>query len=72
MTELLKPTDGKCAKCGSPDMLLAEDFTRYSTCEVEDGKWVASAGNDEPSAADDAVRFFCPGCGAGHEVPEEL
>lgn len=33
-----KAVEGKCAKCGSTDFTLAEDFTEYSTCTFEDGE----------------------------------
>lgn len=28
--------EGKCAKCGSTDFTLAEDFTEYSTCTFDE------------------------------------
>ena len=61
-------TDGKCSKCGSPDMLLAEDRTFYSTVEFEGGEWVEGCVTEEASSAEDAVRFFCTACGAYHAM----
>jgi hypothetical protein len=72
MTEKPKTIDGKCTNCGDPDMHLAKDITVYSPCQWNGTAWDTTYEHTEPSAADDAVRFFCTGCGTQHEVPEEL
>ena len=74
MSTLPKPIDGKCAVCGDNDFLLAEDRTEYSTIEwdAETKKFNSSYTNNEPSEAEDSVRFFCRSCGTGHQVPKEL
>lgn len=62
----------QCTACGAAHMMLARDFTEYSPCCFEDGAWHVAYGHIEPSAADDAVRFFCDSCGEPHDVPTEL
>lgn len=69
---LPKTVDGACSKCGSYNMILAEDSTHYSNCTFGGGKWTSWPGSDEPSGADNAIRFYCGECGEYHEVPEEL
>lgn len=63
--------NGHCTKCGSEDMMLAEDQTQYSPCEFV-GVWQRRYTDIQASDEDGAVRFFCRDCGASHAVPKEL
>ena len=74
MSKLPEPIDGKCAVCGDSDFLLAEDHTDYSNVEwdAETKKFESTYANNETSGAENAIRFYCTTCGAGHQVPEEL
>ena len=63
--------EGRCSKCGSSDLMLAEDKIEYSPCEFV-GKFQRKFSAMKSPAADDAVRFFCRDCGERHAVPEEL
>jgi len=55
-------------------MTLARDQTSYARCsfDQETEKWESDFSDTQASEQEDAVRFFCAGCGTRHEVPEEL
>lgn len=62
-----------CSACGSADMMLAEDYTKYSPCEHDEKKgWVPQYTHEQAAEAEDAVRFYCTECGEYHAVPKEL
>jgi hypothetical protein len=71
-TEKIDPrADGSCT-CGNKDLLLVRDTVEYTPCSLENGQWELGAVDCGPSAAEDAVRLFCPNCGQYFNVPEEL
>lgn len=69
---LPKLVNNLCSKCGSNEMMLAQDYIEYSPCEFENGQWTATYSHEEESLAENAVRFYCARCGQPHVVPEEL
>lgn len=70
----MQAIDGKCAKCGATEFLLAEDHTIYTMCEwdADACEWVPGSPNIEPSCTMDRVRFYCTACGEYHDVPNNL
>lgn len=75
MTRSKLTPEGACAKCGSPDMKLAQDSTDYTNYWFVDGAWRRGKTHTEDMDSGDPlgnVRFFCNRCGEYHEVPEDL
>lgn len=70
----MQAIDGKCAKCGATEFLLAEDHTIYTACEwdADACEWVSHGADREPTCTIDRIRFYCTACGEYHDVPNTL
>lgn len=63
------PIDGKCSTCGATAFMLAKDHTVYERYDWDGSDWEASYSDTQSQDTDEAVRFFCNGCGTQHAVP---
>ena len=69
---LPKPVDGKCHECGSADLILCEDMTRYTPVRLVGVGWELDGEYLEHTNAENSVRLMCTECGEYHAVPKEL
>ena len=75
MARTLKPLtdDNCCVTCGSDDIRLAEDQTRYSVLEWDTfGTPQAVYSDTQGQDGRDSVRCFCNDSGQYHHIPEGL